>query len=101
MNEEIKIGTKIKGFKFDNSHALGYGDLMNRYIDRIGIITQIDDNDVKIAFYFDDKIPEFTDSYDITMNYHETETFETSWYYPLDKAYDHIVTESNDLFPIY
>lgn len=101
---EIKLGTKIKGFKFkSNLNTIYAPDSMKRYIGRVGIVVGIEgDNEVIcLSFYHNDEIPEFTSDDDIENNYALPNNYDDWWYYPLDKAYEHIVHESNDLFPIY
>jgi hypothetical protein len=64
------IGKKIKGFKFDNANDLPYiNKLMNNYIGKVGVITEVFDECVTVIF---DGI---------------------KWFYPLPEALNHIVEE--------
>lgn len=104
MKKEIKLGTKIKGFKFKSNKNTAYAPYdMDSYIGRIGIVIGIDeDNDeITLAFYDNDILPEFNSDIDIECDFNLPDNFDDFWYYPLDKAHEHIVHESNELFPIY
>lgn len=100
---EIKLGTKIKGFKFKSNKNTIYDPAMDSHISSVGIVVGIEEssNEIKIAFYDNDEIPEFTSDDDIECDYDLSDNFDDFWYYPMDKAYKHIIHESNELFPIY
>ena len=101
---EIKLGTKIKGFKFKSTDNTAYeADYMKRYIGRVGIVIDIDEDDdqIQLAFYHNDILPDLTGDIDIECDFNLPDNYDDYWYYPLSKAYKHIVNESNDLFPIY
>lgn len=100
---EIKIGTKIKAFEFEDTYGMAFEDEMRGYIGRIGIVIEVyePDNQVKLAFYDEDKIPYFASDKDIELNYNLPETFDDYWFYLLDKAHEYIVYDNNELFPIY
>ena len=84
----MKIGDKIKGFKFKGNRHFGYNLAMNDFIGRVGVITDIETDSVIISFYKND---------DLIRN-----NLEEYWYYPIKEAYNHLVDESsNDMFPIY
>lgn len=71
---ESLIGRSIKGFKFDESSTgLIYNSEMDKCIDRIGLIEEVDDGSIRVSFY---------DGAD-------------SWWYPMRQALDHLVPEGS------
>jgi hypothetical protein len=63
------IGKKIKGFKFEETDCLPYNNKeMDNYIGKVGVITKVRDEDVRVKFEDD--------------NY---------YFYPLSEALNHIV----------
>jgi hypothetical protein len=48
------IGKKIKGFKFEETHNLGYNQKMDNYIDKIGTIIQYEESDDTYRIEFED-----------------------------------------------
>lgn len=81
----MKVGDKIRGFKFKSNQYFGFNSMMNDYIGEIGIIDDI--------IHFNNSI--------LVNFYHQDGDIKEFWYYPLDEAAKHLVIESNDLFPIY
>ena len=85
----MKIGDKIKGFKFSkNSFAkLKYDKEMDSFIDRVGFVVDIDYsfNNIRVEFRVGDA---------------ENGAFEDFWFYPFYEGKHHLIT-NNEFFPIY
>ena len=47
---ENLLHRKIKGFKFEYYRKQGYNSKMNKHIGKIGKITELDKDDVKVQF---------------------------------------------------
>lgn len=67
---ENLIGRKIRGFKFESSLDLGFDKKMDKYIDEVGDILEVDETSVGVRF----KDSEY-------------------WYYPKEEALKHLVPD--------
>jgi hypothetical protein len=67
------IGRKCKGFRFENVDDTPWGELMENFIGKVGLIVYQDDDSVKIEFE------------------------DNGWYYPISLIEPHLIPETPEI----